>query len=992
MEAARLNLPVRARLCAIDIAGAPIEFDPTLDYEASWPGRRTSQRLASPLPAGGVGLDFEVPLPLEGAAPGDTLWLMLMSKTHVSAVPDIDAREGSFRETDLESGTMAISLADLLETTAEKPAHLQAVSELVFRCAMHALAPSPSMEKAAGATTKAIVSLEVRHEALSREARTWLDKHRGGRCRSLPPGLAAARAAAPFADPVAFQAAVGRMMERHEEAYVLNATSLALPDGRTGRFPSTPDDPLMAHLHVPSYWTRTGQMPAIAHLMQDAADRMPADAFAAEMADVDPGRSSAAAARVRAQLEMRLLSALAAAGMSEDTFTRVVAKQHAVTKGAAFDPLYATAVRVATQMATMAVTRVRYKADARVPALNYVMTQWTPEEQRRLLPAEFWKAWADTGKLPTPPPPAMPGVPSVHEFLAGKRVTPSLGMQHLALSATTMMNSATSQVLAAAAADMPRVRVNLKARSRGAARATRPPRRRPRRQPQPQYVVVTRPPPAQPQPALSTGEASRPSAVAATAARPDNPYTHAFVAEDDWSPGILAGKCNADDCDGTGPAAVVAFEHHGRLLHAIPDAQLTPSLRGLRDIHARMTSLFVPGTVSEPYVEKEATGAPSATAPKHMPMPRRGSPEASKFGEGGHAFGIAKPVAVVAAEMLRGLDAFPDTAVHPEDDARVRAVLEKEVRAAPEWLIKEPSLRMIMEGTGPVHPHIAPTAELFPGASGAAEVRKAAARVTVARAIKLHGFGPTWDTPFEQRTAREPMAMLADLLRVEAQPYEVRARSDREQWITNFYRGVGGAFSLRMRDMGLPTLAHTSAIDLRSKTRGVDIATFLLQSEHVALHSHTGAIISTAEWTRDVEPVLQAALEQHPMANYLREPQQQPAVGLQCLPMDALAALDTTASPVPSSSDAAIAAIMDAARRPDRTVLSTTVDLEQLRHAGPARTRALVDALDALKADGHIIDYAFLHEQPLAQCPACLQVPLLLPVGATLDEKLFPRL
>ena len=1017
------KLPIRARLVGLEYAGAPIEFEPALDYEASWPGARFSRRLSPSLPTGGTGIDFDLPLPANGGLAGDTLWLMLVAQTHVSAVADIDAREAAYRQTDLESGTTHISLDALVEAAkaADTPVQLEVVSELVFRVAIGALmspaddkseAPTkltPEMvRKAAGAATKAVISLEVPADLLAArpETRAWLDGHRKGHCRSA----AVWERPFPFGSE-AFHDAHARLMGRLEEAYVLNATDLALPDGRRGRFPPTADDPLMAHLHMARYETRTGPLPPIAYLMQDLVDRLPPGAAGAELRNLDEHAPVYAE-----QLQLRLMSALLAVGMDADAFVAAVTEATGPTGD------YVTAVSVLPQMASLAMTRVRYKADARLPNLRFVLAEWTPAEQRRLLPAEFFAS------APTAPPP-MAGVPPINVDAILKTASGRPGGRMAALLArahAAQANSPAGRVLAAHgrahtdAATMGRMRTGARARPRARVPPLRPVKGGRGAGRFPAVVHMTPPGRTSLGPALTTDEASRP--VPPGAGLAVSAWAHAFVSEDDWSSGILGGKLNADDCDGTGAGTVVMLERDKRVLDMLArkaPSLMTLELRALHALHQCFMPLFVGATVSEAYVEKESAATPGAatpTAPKHIRLPTRGSPEAAKYGQGGHGHGLMLPVAQVCEAHLRALDLFPDTAVAAADRVRVRGILEREVAAAPAWMRSAPALRLVLEGTGPVFPLIAPVEEAMPGDAVAA--RKVASRIAMARAIKFHGFGPTWDTPFAARTQREPLATLADLVRVESQPYEARARVRTDQWVSNFYRGVGGVFALRFLDMGLPTLASSSAISLppaasaagaKGATRGVDMATFLLQPDAVAFHSHTGASMTTADWQRDVVPVLRCALEQHVAANYLREPTALPAAHALCLPVAptevaALAAgasgspslslgasVDAVLAALPVASREALNAIGEASGRADRTVLATTVDLEQLRAVGTERTTALVTALDTLRTAGAIVDYAFVHEHPLRQCPPCLQLLLLLPVADRMDETLFPR-
>jgi hypothetical protein len=59
--------------------------------------------------------------------------------------------------------------------------------------------------------------------------------------------------------------------------------------------------------------------------------------------------------------------------------------------------------------------------------------------------------------------------------------------------------------------------------------------------------------------------------------------------------------------------------------------------------------------------------------------------------------------------------------------------------------------------------------------------------------------------------------------------------------------------------------------------------------------------------------------------------------------------------------------------------------------AGGAKTEELFAALERLRAQGLVTEWAWQRDIPMAQLPEQVELLLLLPVGERVDETVFPR-
>ncbi len=944
------------QLAEISFVGAPLEYDPAIWVEGTWEGARHG-RLTPVFQGPGATHEIDFPLPPGGQVrAGDMIWLSLVAHTKQSGIKDIDEKEAAYRETRQESGELCVSPEQLLAAAARKDSASAATAVpfsdhmlhrvLTRKILLADVASLPEAEQYQVLVNPAGVLGKERANVLAE--RIFMLSCKGSvklsarRIDDVPHWAGQPKTKLP-ARPLVFgskeyAAAAERVNTRLEEQYVLHATAMSLPSetpggsARVGLFPHAPDDPLMEFLHLARFETRAGPLPIAAYMLQDLRARSPT------MAAAELDESGAAAhGRYMDVLQRRLLSSLLAHGMSAGEFVRVVTGQHA-RKDDQVDPRYVVAVTSVLHVATLAANRIKYKADARVPNLPYMRANLTEAEQRVFMPPEYF---GDVAK-------------KVDAMMVGRRgiaqATTSYAIPPLPCMSPLTARLAVHAMMGRAAMDERR-------------------RRRPRG-----------------------------SLQGATEQGPARVLSAAYVADDDWDFGGLSGKMDADDCEGVAATAVAIQERNRDALNrvaALPGAPgMTKELRALQTILNTFEPLFVGGTVSEPYVKDEGkAGATTASSSSHPIMPIKGSPEAAEWPAGGHGLGLLIAQALRAKLQLNSLEHFPQTSLAKEDRKRLEALLKRQVEAAPPWLLNNPSLRFVIEGTGPVNPSILPAAETFPRAPVFAA--KVGARMDFVRALKNKGFAAAAaasKTGAPPLTHVEELTLIADCLRAESQPYEKEARTNPLQWVSPFYRGVAGIVSLRAYVEESPVLAACSAIDLRGKVRGVDMATMLTSCvRDVAFHPQYGAGVSDAEWKRDVAPYVEATLEHCSLSNYLRDLDHVPTAAQVAVPLSSkslchLAAASPTYiqaaldGAVEHDDLSALAAIEAASRNDKQEVLALTLDAQFIPVMGEAKAASLVRALDRLQTDGKILRYALVRDQPLLQCASCLQVLLLLPV------------
>jgi hypothetical protein len=317
---------------------------------------------------------------------------------------------------------------------------------------------------------------------------------------------------------------------------------------------------------------------------------------------------------------------------------------------------------------------------------------------------------------------------------------------------------------------------------------------------------------------------------------------------------------------------------------------------------------------------------------------------------------------------------------------------------------------MMAEGTGAVTPQLRPPEETYAGGERADVIlRKAAAQILFARRLR-------------DKTRPEGQA-LADLVRVQTQPYELLARTDPLQHISPFFRTIVWMLVPQFYALVSPLVSAVMVVDQRHTPRayrGVsfpDFARAHLADSRVALASPFLAGISEGTWMKEVHPGLMAGLAQLPAlawavsglkdapeAHELARPIAKAAFA-QLMPGDAVmrapiglarpflsARLDVLAAEERAAQRelGAISRLQAADARDDATTLALTIPIDwKLGALGAAKTKAALETLETLKRERQILDYTPVRDRPLARGANVLTLHLVLPVAPVLDRKLF---
>jgi hypothetical protein len=416
---------------------------------------------------------------------------------------------------------------------------------------------------------------------------------------------------------------------------------------------------------------------------------------------------------------------------------------------------------------------------------------------------------------------------------------------------------------------------------------------------------------------------------------------------------------------------------------------------------------MIGGTVSEPFVDTRVGSPP--VVPMHTELPLIGSPAAAKLfaGEGGHGYAALESCVAMARRHLRAIDMGR---CQPGDRTRLRKHWEGIVRNAAPWAHRLPSL--ILEGTGSVRGFLLPGEVVYRGTTRApAFVRKSAACVDFARELR--------------QKLTPAHATLADVCRVETQPYEVRERAapageTSEQYESAFYNFVGHAISPNTEGVS-PLHVHAVPCDMHKGMRGVSIGQYLHDSMRpdgtVALVSPYAHGLSTADWARTVLPYRDRVLRQLPTSSFLRNDMPAPQQIAQPVAPSSLATLagsslqresimtrlDAMAAPAQTkgapfaaglglgaAEQNNFAVVENADARDDVAIMRMTVPAWKFATMSAAQIAHFTGALDTLQRDGRIAAYVMTRERATAYCKDVVRVLLALPVAAELDAAKFP--
>jgi hypothetical protein len=479
-----------------------------------------------------------------------------------------------------------------------------------------------------------------------------------------------------------------------------------------------------------------------------------------------------------------------------------------------------------------------------------------------------------------------------------------------------------------------------------------------------------------------------------------------------WS--WLGKPQSCGDCEDMATKAVDAVRGMTAALNDValaPAVGADPLLRAFRAVLNGVQPSMLGGTVSEPFVDTRASTPAAAPPATHQELPRIGSRAADKLfaSEGGHGYAALESRVAMARRYLRSI---PMGHCHRGDRARLRKHWEGIVRDAAPWAQRMPSL--IMEGTGLVNPFLL-NAETVYRDTDRADVftRKSAARVAMVRDLRLKA------TPAH--------AILASVVRVETQPYEVRApawgadASDAEQYASTFYKFVGHTVTPDTHAAS-PMRVHGVVCDAEIGTRGVTMPRYLEDSMQpdggVAIVSPYAHALSDADWAERVQPYSDRVMLQLATTPFLRNSMPAPhqiaqplsAASLAALAgtplqratlmtrLDALAACDRPAAgraalgagleTAVSSSAFAILERADASN--DTAVLRMYAPAWKFASMSEAQIGEFTGALDAMQRDGRILAHVMTRERAAPYCNDVVRILLALPVPAELDAARFP--
>jgi hypothetical protein len=958
------------------VAKDGLERSPHLTYRGTWPGARYSRRAvyleAGPSSSSSSPVALELPLPPGGVVDaGHAIWFSLYAKSRFTMVADIDLKDSAFREPSIEAGDAVVYLKDLLAHGGGGGDLTQIVDTMV----LHEIDNKAKLAFANGDTkvfADPVGTLgAAKFQALVEHVERASEK---GTLRVRLLNAAALRASdrAPTWPPPyskEYAALNQRLFHLLEEPYMIHATGMPVADARgLTRWGVSPHDSLVDSLHLLQFQTPVGALPPIAYLMQMASAR--AGALGAE--GVERRYSRAALERGVAFIDRLLGSSLVVNGMAPSDFNAVARRQLA-RRDETIDARYVSVLTVINFAHCFPANQIHYKSDFAVPNMDY-LGSLDPEVQKLYIPA-------DAVVAPTVPTGALDRCCCDSEDIqaAARTLSQHRGRmmltQRLARPSLSSMLSARASTSARTASSItaaPHVRRATWSASLQAA------------MPEPRF-----------------------SAMPTAAAAPDDETTRLVKAPkpvivgDRWSMTIGSQEQRYDDCEGVGGFVVVNGHLFGDLLDQATTAgiKLPPVVETYRAVMSTMTMHMLGATVTSPYVETSADGTAPAT-PVHVPLPMIGSAEDKKWEQNGHGLGMMESKARAAGMMLRGLAVNGHL---PDDVAADRAELERRLDAdGRPWLRNLPVA--YCEGTGNVHPFPLPPVTTFKGMlDGDVYARKAEARITFARAIKGHGFGPL-DAEPAARTHVAELTTLSDIVRVQAQPYEERELAPGQR-AHPFLRTLAHFLSLDAYTHVNPTLAHTLSVDLPTNTRAVTVGDYFMHPERVSLQSYLGPSVSRRQWQAEAEPGIQAALVHLPLASHAGVDETlspQPdrlahplsTAGLMTLagpsitPATVGVALGACPAFTPSFAQrepdtvAALDRIALADARPDRVTLPLFIDADKIAYLGSQKTAELVSALETLRKDAKIADYAFLHDQPMPLCGDTIHLVLSLPVSA----------
>lgn len=983
-----------------------LETRPHAFVMGTWPGARYS-RGPFALATSGSGdsgaqeVTIELPSSPPAAAVADgsaTLWFSLYADSRWAMVPEIDVKDAAYRTVRIEAGEGSLSVRDLVlaqhAATANGSAEVALLDTMIMgdsegRVKMRMSKGNPEVFADAGKVLgqKGLLAAVDELVNVSHKATLNVMLHPADRGRLT--ASASARAltrttlALPSPQTPAFATLQQRLFALVENLYLIQATDVKVADmqGLT-RWPRPPAEPLVEHLHLLQFQTPTGPRLPITYVMQTAGARP----GVIDARDPERALSRATVERIVNVLHRLLGSAMVTYGMTPDDFTRVGDTQVA-RRDDTLDARYLTVIAVASFPHTYVANQVHYKADYAVPNVAWLARQ-PVDVQKTYLGDEAVAALAtEAGAGAGAPAPMSAHVHAstyarAHALVQSNRLATMLNARATRVGAPRTQASASaltapphvrSQWTAALQASIPEARARSHAHSPAHAQARVA-----------QWIAAM---PVTPE------EEALQAQKAAMAREP-------VMVGDRWSYTTGAQQQSSDDCEGVAALTVATARQFREALDRAEElgVPLPPVVRTYRAVMATMTLHFVGGTVTSPFVETSASAPGAApTKPVHIQLPEIGSPVDAKWDENGHGLVLMETWARACARYLSGVRL---NGHHPEDAARDTAILEKAVAAdGRAWLHRVPVA--YCEGTGAVHPFTMPPRTTYRGlVNGDVHARKGETRMDFARAIKARGFLSA--DPVTSPTHVAELTTVAEFVRIQAQSYEKNEFTSETQRTHPFLRTLTHFINLDVYERVNPTLGHTLSVHNQTGCRSVTVGDYFLRPEQTSLRSYLSKTVSRREWRDVAEPAIAAALVHTPLASHMGLDARQcpdPARLAHPLPTAALARLASPAvtpatvgvalgqcQPLDGAfmarepaTMAALDVITGCDARPDRVTLPLFIDADKLNYLGVEKTAAFLGALDTLKRDGKIVDYVFLHDQPLSVCADTIQLVLALP-------------
>jgi hypothetical protein len=927
-----MSLAVRlyARVIDSKLASAPFEFDPYLCHLATFGSRRftrTEEKLqrgeSSWIDLGA----YDLPRFEQDIYDDEQLVFEQFSRSHVSAVNEIDRAEGERVGRNTPSGVAMVSLRAILSTPypegdnyhtiplfemlAEQSGRSNAYGHY-GRGKEAEVAENP--DKALGKKLHAQIekdiasyafkgAIQLRYEILNH---TLVQAYLDTPLPEIPGRLY-------YESPDLF-AIAAKALHRAELTTWKRWSDLPVPENmqaevESTRFSADPYEPLVQHLHMLRGETPAGPILPIAWTQQDMLLR----------GGIDPQADAASEADTLRFVELNLMSSLLRHGMSTRHFIATCERQ-AAQKDDTYFSSTTTAARAIADVPTFSANMINYSCDIAWGNLEWLRAQ-PLEKQRIYAPGLFANKTEHVGE-------------PIENEESAYEIKDSLG-QLSRLHAYGRWHYTISSFKRFAALHARNAGVDLTARR-----------------------------------TIYGDEKTEGTKDA-------NPYADRFefktmINSERWTPDPWAGATNSGDCDKYGLAAPSLFAVMQHVCTS-EKAQARPLLRAAGLLLSKYT-VFGSGMTSSS-LKMDDSGA-KKPAIQHIQLPRIGSADDKNWEEGGHSPAVMENKHWVLTAVLRAVDAG---LVHEDDAEHVRTVLGAELEKLEPWTQDLPTLAL--EGTGFGSKLLLPSEETHASGDRAnAFVAKERALIETARTIRIHEdpvlaplaeFTRIQSQPYEWERRAEADQRISPFYRAFVHflsPWlqglvptlgELIVCSNKGGVRT---RGVAVGRWLR-REEGI-LLAPKYAADFTIKEWQTEVEPYIACLRNLQpLSSWARARVPATNKlgqllrTEDVRALASSGREEKLVAA-------------------ALDALPGVPSKLPAPDADALKMIMDADAGETHAVLPLYAPGWKFSSAESGKVEGVLHALEKLKAQGQIAAYAFVRDQPMARCAPCVQILL----------------